>query len=170
MFHRSAALREPGDARIGHAAHRGRFRTHRRPAASVGRRVAPHRPLPDPPALLPLRRGCGAVARGLFARLIERTHYQPAAFAAQLRQLFAVMATGGWFGVERIPHFNGGLFDDDTALELDGESMDVLARVAGARLGRHRADASSARCSSAASTRTSARSSARTTPARRISC
>ena len=73
--------------------------------------------------------------RGLFARLIERTHYQPAAFAAQLRQLFAVMATGGWFGVERIPHFNGGLFDDDTALELDGESMDVLARVAGADWG-----------------------------------
>ena len=73
--------------------------------------------------------------RGLFARLIERTHYQPAAFAAQLRQLFAVMATGGWFGVERIPHFNGGLFNDDTALELDGECMDVLARVAAADWG-----------------------------------
>ena len=73
--------------------------------------------------------------RGLFARLIERTHYQPAAFAAQLRQLFAVMATGGWFGADPIPHFNGGLFDDDTALELDGESMDVLARVAAADWG-----------------------------------
>ena len=41
--------------------------------------------------------------RGLFARLIERTHYQPAAFAAQLRQLFAVMATGGWFGADAHP-------------------------------------------------------------------
>ena len=29
---------------------------------AAGSRVAPHRPLPDPPALLPLRRGCGAVA------------------------------------------------------------------------------------------------------------
>ena len=73
--------------------------------------------------------------RGLFARLIERTRYQPAAFAAQLRQLLAVMATGGWFGVERIPHFNGGLFNDDTVLELDGEGMDVLARVAAADWG-----------------------------------
>ena len=73
--------------------------------------------------------------RGLFARLIERTRYQPAAFAAQLRQLFAVMATGGWFGADEIKHFNGGLFEDDTALELDGESMDVLARVAAADWG-----------------------------------
>ena len=107
--------------------------------------------------------------RGLFARLIERTHYQPAPFAAQLRQLFAVMATGGWFGADPIPHFNGGLFDDDTALELDGESMDVLARSP-APTGAPSSRASSARCSSAAWTRTSARSSARTTPAKRTSC
>ena len=32
--------------------------------------------------------------RGLFARLIERTRQQPAAFAMQLRQLFAAMADG----------------------------------------------------------------------------
>ena len=77
----------------------------------------------------------GLLPRGLFARLIEHTRYQPAAFAMQLRQLFAAMAAGGWFGVERILHFNGGLFDDDTALELDGESMDVLVRVAAADWG-----------------------------------
>jgi type II restriction/modification system DNA methylase subunit YeeA len=71
----------------------------------------------------------GLLPDGLFTRLVERTRRQPDAFAGQLRQLFAVMATGGWFGVERIPHFNGGLFDDDTALALDRESLDLLARV-----------------------------------------
>jgi type II restriction/modification system DNA methylase subunit YeeA len=73
--------------------------------------------------------------RGLFARLIERTRQQPAAFAMQLRQLFAAMAAGGWFGADEIKHFNGGLFEDDTALELDGDSMDVLVRVAAADWG-----------------------------------
>jgi type II restriction/modification system DNA methylase subunit YeeA len=77
----------------------------------------------------------GLLPQGLFARLVERTRQQPAAFAMQLRQLFAAMATGGWFGADEIKHFNGGLFEDDTALALDGEGIDVLARVAAADWG-----------------------------------
>ncbi len=34
-------------------------------------------------------------------------------FRQSLKNLFASMRTGGMFGVTRIPHFNGGLFDDD---------------------------------------------------------
>ena len=77
----------------------------------------------------------GLLPQGLFARLVERTRQQPAAFATQLRQLFAAMAAGGWFGADEIKHFNGGLFENDTALVLDGEGMDVLARVAAADWG-----------------------------------
>ena len=44
------------------------------------------------------------------------------------------MATGGWFGADEIKHFDGGLFDDDTALALDSEGLDMLARVAAAGL------------------------------------
>ena len=77
----------------------------------------------------------GLLPQGLFARLVERTRQQPAAFAMQLRQLFAAMGVGGWFGADEIKHFNGGLFEDDTALELDGEGMDVLAQVAAADWG-----------------------------------
>ena len=66
---------------------------------------------------------------GLFARLIDRTRRQPAVFAAQLRQLFAAMQTGGWFGVEPIKQFNGGLFDSADVLELDEAGLAILAQV-----------------------------------------
>ena len=65
----------------------------------------------------------------LFTRLIQSTRRQPAAFAAQLGQLFRAMSTGGWFGPEQIAHFDGRLFDDDHVPELDSESLDILARV-----------------------------------------
>lgn len=41
------------------------------------------------------------------------------------------MATGGWFGADEIRHFDGGLFDDDLAMPLGAEGLDVLASVAG---------------------------------------
>jgi hypothetical protein len=39
------------------------------------------------------------------------------------------MATGGFFSMEDIPHFNGRLFDDDTVLELDSDGLDIVAKV-----------------------------------------
>jgi hypothetical protein len=71
----------------------------------------------------------GLLPDRLFGRLVERTRRQPAAFDAQLRQLFAAMSTGGWFGVDKIPHFDGGLFDDDSVLALDEEALALLARI-----------------------------------------
>ena len=66
----------------------------------------------------------------LLTRLIEQAHGRPAAiFTGQLRQLFGAMATGGWFGADEIAHFDGGLFDDDKALDLDSDSMEIMRRV-----------------------------------------
>jgi hypothetical protein len=65
----------------------------------------------------------GLLPDRLFGRLVERTRRQPAAFDAQLRQLFAAMSTGGWFGADQVPHFDGGLFDDDSVLALDEEAL-----------------------------------------------
>ena len=67
----------------------------------------------------------------LFTRLVERARPRPAAFAAQLRQLFEAMSAGGWFGPEEIRYFDGRLFDDARALELDGEGLDILAGICG---------------------------------------
>lgn len=71
----------------------------------------------------------GLLPSGLFSRLLERTRTRSSAFAQQLQQLFAAMATGGWFGAEEIPHFNGKLFDDATVLEMDSDALNILARV-----------------------------------------
>ena len=65
----------------------------------------------------------------LFTKLLENTRRDPASFNSQLRQLFSVMATGGFFGFAKIPYFNGGLFEDMEALDLTGEDMDVLLRA-----------------------------------------
>jgi type II restriction/modification system DNA methylase subunit YeeA len=39
------------------------------------------------------------------------------------------MRAGGWFGPEEIRFFDGRLFDDNQALELDGDGMHTLARI-----------------------------------------
>lgn len=71
----------------------------------------------------------GLLPDNLFSRLIARTRAKPAAFAQQLRLLFDAMAGGGWFGSDEIRYFNGRLFDTADVLELDSESLDILARV-----------------------------------------
>ncbi len=71
----------------------------------------------------------GLLPNGLFSRLITTTRKRAPLFAEQLRQLFAAMATGGFFAMEDIPYFNGHLFDDADVLELDSDGLDILARV-----------------------------------------
>lgn len=71
----------------------------------------------------------GLLPQNLFPRLLEQTRRNSRDFAAILGQLFQAMKGGGYFGAERILHFNGGLFDDSTVLQLDGDSMDVIAGI-----------------------------------------
>lgn len=71
----------------------------------------------------------GLLPGGLFSRIIEQTRHRAPEFAAFMRELFSKMATGGFFGLERIRYFNGNLFDNDTVLELDSEGMAILGRV-----------------------------------------
>ncbi len=71
----------------------------------------------------------GILPAGLFTRLVTRPKQNATMFAEQLRQLFAAMATGGYFGVDTIPHVDGGLFNDDAALLMDSQSLAVLAEV-----------------------------------------
>jgi type II restriction/modification system DNA methylase subunit YeeA len=65
----------------------------------------------------------------LFSKLVAATRTRPGEFTAPLRQLFGAMQTGGFFGADRIPHFDGGLFDNNEVLELDAEGLRILSRL-----------------------------------------
>jgi hypothetical protein len=67
---------------------------------------------------------------GLFEKLLDRSQRDPARLRSQMNQLFAAMRTGGDFGVDEIAYFNGGLFDDDDAIELTEEEIAALLRAA----------------------------------------
>ncbi len=68
----------------------------------------------------------GLLDRHMFTRLLEQTQHTPAHFADLAGGLFRVMASGGWFGTDLVYWFNGGLFDDDTALPLERSDIDTV--------------------------------------------
>lgn len=73
----------------------------------------------------------GLLPERLFPRLLEQTRRNAGDFQEVLRQLFRAMNTGGYFGTDKILHFNGGLFDDDRVLKMDGADMDIIADIDG---------------------------------------
>jgi len=66
----------------------------------------------------------------LLSRMIEETKDDPDRCRELMEQLFGHMAGGGFFGLDRIPHFNGGIFDSSVALPLGRDDLEILARVA----------------------------------------
>ena len=66
----------------------------------------------------------------MFRRMLEHCQAQPAEFEALARDLFGAMRAGGRIGFERVAWFNGGLFDDDTALALDRTDVSDLLEAA----------------------------------------
>src|SRR5215216_34925 len=71
----------------------------------------------------------GLLPEKLFPRLLAQTRRNSRDFAEVLSQLFRAMKTGGYFGADKILYFNGGLFDDDSVLPLDGDDMDIIAGI-----------------------------------------
>jgi type II restriction/modification system DNA methylase subunit YeeA len=71
----------------------------------------------------------GLLPEKLFPRLLDQTRRNPRDFASVLSQLFGVMQNGGFFGPERILHFNGGLFDNNHVLELDSDALEIIAKI-----------------------------------------
>ncbi len=64
--------------------------------------------------------------RELFTRLVDNGRRNPALFNRQVRQLFQAMAEGDVFGEHQVRYFDGGLFDDDTVLDMDGDGVSIL--------------------------------------------
>ena len=66
----------------------------------------------------------------MFTRMLEHAHKRPEDFSNLARDLFGAMATGGRVGFEEVARFNGGLFDDDTALPLDKAEIETTLQAA----------------------------------------
>ncbi len=63
---------------------------------------------------------------GLFTRMVENGRRNVSGFNRQVKLLLRAMAEGDSFGEHQIKYFNGGLFDDDAALDLDSEGIAIL--------------------------------------------
>ncbi len=67
----------------------------------------------------------GLLPGHMFTRMLEQARRTPAHFADLAGDLFRVMASGGRVGFETVDWFNGGLFDDGTALTLERANIDT---------------------------------------------
>ena len=71
----------------------------------------------------------GLLSNNLFTRMLEHARQRPDDFAVLARDLFGAMATGGRVGFETVAWFNGGLFDDDTALPLNKAEIETTLKA-----------------------------------------
>ena len=68
----------------------------------------------------------GLLPDHMFTRMLEHARRTPAQFADVAADLFRAMASGGRIGFETVDWFNGGLFDDDSALPLERVDIDTV--------------------------------------------
>jgi type II restriction/modification system DNA methylase subunit YeeA len=74
----------------------------------------------------------GLLPKDSFSRIVNHpdSRADNATFRRHLRRLFGVMNDGGEFGIDRIPHFNGRLFeDDDVPEEVTTQQILLLAEL-----------------------------------------
>ncbi|MDE0147837.1 MAG: class I SAM-dependent DNA methyltransferase, partial [Rhodospirillaceae bacterium] len=72
----------------------------------------------------------GLLPDNMFTRMLEHARRRPEGFTDLARDLFGAMAAGGRIGFEAVAWFNGGLFDDDSALPLDRAGIETALKAA----------------------------------------
>lgn len=72
----------------------------------------------------------GILPGQLFTRMLESCVKDASRFEKMAGDLFCSMKSGGFFGVDEIPWFNGGLFDDADALAMDAEGLKLALTAA----------------------------------------
>ena len=68
----------------------------------------------------------GLLPGHMFTRMLEQAQRTPEQFADLAGDLFRVMASGGRVGFETVDWFNGGMFDNDTAVPLEKSDIDTV--------------------------------------------
>ena len=72
----------------------------------------------------------GLLPDDMFTRMLQQARKEPGEFESLAQDLFGAMSTGGRIGFESVAWFNGGLFDDDSALPLDAEEVQTALKAA----------------------------------------
>lgn len=72
----------------------------------------------------------GLLPTDLFSQLLESTKSAPTMFTQRASELFRAMSVGGDAGWQQVDWFNGGLFDDDSALKLSVEEIEITIAAA----------------------------------------
>ncbi|MYE29894.1 MAG: class I SAM-dependent DNA methyltransferase [Gammaproteobacteria bacterium] len=72
----------------------------------------------------------GLLPDDMFTRMLAHAQRNPEKFADFASRLFGAMATGGDIDFQAVAWFNGGLFDDDSALPLDREGIETVLKAA----------------------------------------
>ena len=73
----------------------------------------------------------GLLPNNMFTRMLQGSRNRPEVFAELASRLFGAMSEGGDVGFESVAWFNGGLFDDDSALPLEKAEIETALAAAG---------------------------------------
>ncbi|MCY4134642.1 MAG: class I SAM-dependent DNA methyltransferase [bacterium] len=65
----------------------------------------------------------------LFERMLEQARKEPESFTDLAGNLFQEMASGGRVGFEQVACFNGGLFEDNSALPLEKSDIETVLKA-----------------------------------------
>ena len=71
----------------------------------------------------------GLIPKDAFSYLIRVNKTNPAIFQDNLSELFSAMKDGGRFLMQEVPHFNGGLFDDDLVPTLIADHIAMFEQL-----------------------------------------
>jgi hypothetical protein len=71
----------------------------------------------------------GLLPNKVFTKSLASAKKTPTRLAQVLKDLFAAMAHGGYFGADEILYFNGGLFADSDVIDLQSGEIDKLNTV-----------------------------------------
>jgi type II restriction/modification system DNA methylase subunit YeeA len=74
--------------------------------------------------------GVDLLPNKMFRRMMEHASRRPQLFEELACDLFRAMGAGGRIGFEAVDWFNGGLFDDDFALPLTKDDIEIVNEVA----------------------------------------
>ncbi len=72
----------------------------------------------------------GLLPNQMFKRMLGEARRKPSEFIVMGADLFRAMKAGGRVGFEHVDWFNGGLFDDDTAIPLDADDLALMQHAA----------------------------------------